>query len=222
MWALVWSPLLQVDRVTVMGGMHTTTRAVVEAAAIAPEANLLFVPGPAIARRVERLPWVKSARVDRKLPGTVQIRITERRPALLLTDGVLSYRLDASGRVLTGGGAPGQRLPVLVTPVDPAAGAGGGLQPGTQLRGDEIRAALDTYRALPQGVRRRLRALFAPTPERITLSLVTGTTVRWGSATAAAAKSGVLRALLRRLDVAEAAPAYIDVRVPSSPAVSPT
>jgi cell division septal protein FtsQ len=63
--------------------------------------------------------------------------------------------------------------------------------------------------------------VFAPTVERITFSLREGTSVRYGAAEQIRDKNEVLQVLLRRLDDEGRTAAYIDVRVPTSPAVAP-
>ena len=62
--------------------------------------------------------------------------------------------------------------------------------------------------------------IFAPTVERLTLSLEDGTLVRYGAAESLAAKNEVLLSLLAELAREGTQAAYIDVRVPTSPAVS--
>jgi cell division septal protein FtsQ len=121
------------------------------------------------------------------------------------------WTIDKEGRVLaTGEAKPG--LPVL----------GGidveGIQLGTFLEAREVRAALRVHARLPRRLRREVVAIFAPTLERITLSLADNTLVRYGAPEDLTAKNkivGVLRARLRARGVRAA---YIDVRVPSTPA----
>lgn len=55
----------------------------------------------AVRARIEALSWVRSARVERRLPDTVFVKITERTPlALWQNDGVLSL-IDTGGKVLS-------------------------------------------------------------------------------------------------------------------------
>ena len=62
--------------------------------------------------------------------------------------------------------------------------------------------------------------MFAPTIERISFSLQSGTVIRFGAAEQLAAKNEVLKALFDDLGSDGGGAAYIDVRVPTSPAVS--
>jgi cell division septal protein FtsQ len=151
--------------------------------------------------------------VDRKLPGTVVVRIEERRPAMVLVLDSGSWTIDGDGYVLAEG-ADGKALPIL-SGFDP-----GRISPGVRLELPQARAAMKVWRSLPGGLASHVVAVFAPTPHRVSLSLDTSTTVRYGSATAMAAKNAVLKALLARAQGEGSAPSYIDVRVPESPAVS--
>ena len=67
----VTSPLLDVDHIRVAGAQHVTAAQVRAAAGVHSHDHLLFVDTGAIARRVERLPWVAHASVQRDLPGHV-------------------------------------------------------------------------------------------------------------------------------------------------------
>jgi cell division protein FtsQ len=212
-WGIFYSPLLEVRSVDVVGASHTTREDVIDAAAIDNDANLLFVRTDEIATRVETLPWVETADVDRMLPGTVRVRVRERRPALTLSLGAARWTIDERGRVLSAGEAAGG-LPVL------AGVAVGTVRPGVELKTVEARAALAVWRSLDRSMKRRVVAVFAPTIERITLTLEDGMLVRYGAPERMAGKNEVLGALLPRLRREDSAASYVDVRVPAHPAVS--
>jgi cell division protein FtsQ len=95
------SPLLDVDRVAVLGADSTGPAAVVAASGVTPGDRLVGVPLGEVAERVRRLPWVASATVARSWPGTVRITVVERVPvaALAATQGG-SVLLDREGRQL--------------------------------------------------------------------------------------------------------------------------
>jgi cell division protein FtsQ len=212
-WTLFFSPLLAVRDIDVSGAEHTQALEVAEAAALGRNTNLLLLDGAGVIERVEELPWVKSARLDRMLPGTVRIRISERRPAMVLSLGAARWTIDATGRVL-GAGSAARGLPVL------AGVQVGTIEPGLSLRTSEAEDALAAYRGLPRVLRRRVVGVFAPTIERITFALDDQTQIRYGAAEDVAAKNEVLRALLRRLRAEGTTAGYIDVRVPGRPAVT--
>ena len=211
-WLAFFSPLLEVERVVVVGGRHVSADDV-EAVAGLDRDNLLLLSTERVAERVRRLPWVRRARVTRRLPDTVRVKVKERRPAMVLATTEGRWTLDRAGRVL-GRGAADRALPVL-----------GGvrvarLTPGDVLPDAEVQAALDVWRSLPRALRARVAGVFASSLERIALSLDDDVVVRYGAAEAMTAKNSVLRAVLARVRAEGRSVAYIDVRVPGSPAIS--
>jgi cell division protein FtsQ len=213
-WAALWSPLFTVRAVRVRGGRHTSASAVSAVTGLDRGPNLLLLSPSEVASAVRTLPWVRRVRVLRTLPGTVKVRLTERRPALVLAAPGGSWTLDARGRVLARGAASA-RLPQLVCDevADP--------RPGVRIEDDAPRAALRAYRSLGGRLRRSVQSVLAPSVERISFALADGVTVRFGAAERLAAKNAVLGALLERLRGAATLPGYIDVQVPESPATSP-
>jgi cell division protein FtsQ len=212
-WAAFFSPLLRVRAIDVVGAEHTASRDVVAAAELTGSDNLLLLSSDEVVAGVAALPWIRSAEVDRMLPGTVRIRVEERRPSLVLSLGAARWTVDSTGRVLESGeSTPG--LPVL------AGIQVGTVAPGVDLKTAEARGALQVWRSLPAAMKKDVEAIFAPTIERTTLALAGGTQVRYGAAEDVAAKNEVLRALLAQLAAEGDVANYIDVRVPSRPAMS--
>lgn len=214
-WGAFWSPLLSVQEIDVVGGRNVEAADVAAIAGLGSEDNLLLVSAADVASKVEELPWVREARVDRKLPGTVRVRVEERKPAVVLSAEGRQWTLDRAGHVLAEGSAA-KNLPA-VAGVTPA-----GVVEGTKVTQPEVRDALAAWRSLSPQIRQRVAAILAPTPERITFSLTDGTQVRFGAARSLRAKNEVLRALLAQLRADGGAAAYIDVRVPTNPAISPS
>lgn len=212
-WVLFASPLLRVRAVEVAGAEHTQVDEVVGAAQLGDGDNLLLLSSDEVIRNVGALPWISSVEVDRMLPGTVRIRIEERRPALVLSLGAARWTIDAHGRVLESGTARSD-LPVL------AGVQVGTVSPGVDLKTADATGAMRVWRSLPAGLARDMEAIFAPTVERITLVLADGTQVRYGAPESMAAKNEVLRALLAQLEAEGSLATYIDIRVPSRPAVA--
>ena len=90
--ALSSSQALAVQRAEVSGTSHLSRLQVLSAAEIGSHSNLLALPVGKIAARVAALPWVSEVSVRRQLPGTVIIRVSERRPAALaLVEGRIYY-----------------------------------------------------------------------------------------------------------------------------------
>lgn len=212
-WVAFFSPLLAVRDVKITGGKHTTPADVALAADLEGN-NLLLLSTADVEADVESLPWVANAHVDRMLPDTVRVKISERRPTLVLESLRGSWTIDRRGRVLTEGRAE-EDLPVL------SGVATGEISEGERVQHPGVNAALRVWRSLHGGLRGDIVALFAPTPQRISISLEDRTLIRYGGAYSLAAKRRVLKALFERLREQGRSAAYIDVRVPSNPAVAP-
>jgi cell division protein FtsQ len=211
-WLALWSPLFKFRGVEVDGGHHVTPADVTEVAGLDSGENLLTLSQDRIQTAVESLPWVKSARIQRRLPGTIRVIVTERQPALTLTAPGEKWTIDAHGRVLSEG-ARFKDLPTIATDSAPD------VAPGDHIDTPQVRAAVKAVGSMPVELRRRIKAVFAPSIERITLSLDRGPDVRYGAAERLHDKNAVLTAVLDRLHATGETPAYVDVRVPESPAI---
>lgn len=213
LWMAFFSPLLAVREVKLSGAKHTTAAEAARVVGLDSSDNLLLLSTDEVARAVGSLPWVKSVHVDRKLPGTVKLTITERKPALTVALGEERYLIDRRGRVLSVGRSA-EGLPVLA-----------GLEvesprPGERLSSEELKSALRVFSSMPRRLRNDVRAVFAPTVERITFQLSDGIQVRYGAAEDMSSKNEVLVVLLARLRNEGRTASYVDVRVPEAPAVS--
>ncbi len=215
-WVAFWSPLLNVSKIQVVGARNSSPEDVRGATGLGYDDNLLLVSTGEVVEQVRDLPWVRDARVDRKLPGTVRVRVFERTPALVLSVGSGRWTIDAAGRVLEGTrGAASKKLPTL-SGTEVAS-----VQPGDELSEPALTGALKAWRGLPKKLRARVTAIFAPTVERITFALDDQTIVRYGAPEHLNGKNSVLSALLRQLSAQGRRVSYIDVRVPTSPALGP-
>ncbi|WPB84414.1 cell division protein FtsQ/DivIB [Sediminicoccus rosea] len=93
-------PGLSVQEIRIEGREFAPREALLAAIGITPgEAILDFDPSVA-KQRLEQIAWVESAHVERRLPGTILIRITERRAfAVWQREGRFSV-IDREGRVM--------------------------------------------------------------------------------------------------------------------------
>ena len=93
---------LRIEEVYVEGRNRTEGKTILSRLGLALGDPILAVD-PATARaELESLPWIKSASVERQLPGTVFIRLQERQPlALWQQQGVIRV-IDLEGQVIPG------------------------------------------------------------------------------------------------------------------------
>jgi cell division protein FtsQ len=91
-----------VDDVLVEGRVRSDSGAILKALGVERGTPILSIDPAAAQARLEALPWVSRAAVERRLPRIVYLRLTERRPmALWQLDGEISV-IDQNGAVIPG------------------------------------------------------------------------------------------------------------------------
>ena len=206
-WFLVYrSPAFDVDRVNVRGNDRAPTDQLRRAAAVPRGAPLASVDLPAVRRRVEAQPWVAQASVDRRWPGTIQVRVIERTPVAVVGAGRAAMLVDRTGRVL-GPASAKAALPAVAGPTDKA---GTRLPPSSQ----RLTGVLGD---LPPELRRQVVEARS-NPTGLTFTLTDGVKVRWGDRAATGDKARSLLLLLAKAD--RRTIATVDVSVPSAAALT--
>ena len=106
---------LSVQDVLVEGRTRTPSKAILATLGLARGAPILSFDPHAAKIRLESLPWVREAMVERRLPETVYLRLSEREPlALWQYEGKLAV-IDRTGQVIAGAPAADfATLPVVV------------------------------------------------------------------------------------------------------------
>lgn len=205
-FAATRSALLDVDHIGVQGaapGQRAEARA---AAGVSLGSPLVSVQPTSVATAIERLPWVDSASVVRRWPGTLEIRVTARVPIAVVGAGAAAVGVDRVGRSI--GPAPaGTTLPVLGLPAVPT----GRTVPASW------RPALTVIAGLPADLRTEVTEGRVDR-EGIELVLRDGIQVRFGDASRLRAKGVALRALLDR--AGRSSIDGIDLRVPAAPSLT--
>ena len=182
-WVVAFSSVLGVKTVRV-DGAHIVAVADVRAAAGVPHGRpLLRLDTGAIARRVEQLPAVRSARVETSFPDTVVIHVTERTGVGYLKNGPRFVVVDADGVQFRTLRTRPPRLPLFAVPSGPQATA-------------SARAVAGVAAALGPRVLRQVTSIEAFDPGAITLVLADGRIVHWGSADRSSDKARILPTLL--------------------------
>jgi len=106
---------LSVEDVLVEGRNHTDRDTLLATLGLTRGTPILTFDPHAAKARLEALPWVREAMVERRLPDTIFLRLNEREPmALWQNDGQLAV-IDRGGRVIPGAQATAfAKLPLLV------------------------------------------------------------------------------------------------------------
>ena len=217
--ALTRTGLLDVDHVAVTGAERTGAQAVRRAADVEPGEPLVSVDTGAVADRVEALPWVATARVERSWPSTVRIRVTEREPvAVVQVTESSTAVVDAGGWVLAveRAGAPDAGVPDAGATAEGTivlTGVRGRVAEGERLDAD-ARDALTLAVALAE----RVPGAVASVSTQLDAELADGGTVRFGSIDDLDDKVTATKTVLGDVDLA--CLEVLDVRVPGSPALT--
>ena len=162
MFGLLRSPMLDVDRVQVLGGQTTGVDALQRALGIGIGDQMVDLDLGAAERRLEQLPWVRTARVVRSWPATLRVIVVERHPEARIADPDGRWWLaDGTGRLLDVVSDP----PPDLLQVDGYVIGG---QRGTQLS-ERATAGLALAARLPLDVARRTASLRFPDPDGIDL-----------------------------------------------------
>jgi len=97
-------------------GRETTDAATIMAALDAARGTPILAVSPRRAKeQLESLPWVRSATIERRLPGTLFVRLVERRPLAVWQYGGKQELIDRDGEVIPVSDlSPFARLPTIV------------------------------------------------------------------------------------------------------------
>lgn len=179
---LYFTPIMSARSIVVTGLGAVTQDEVVAAAGVPPGTPLLQVDTDSVAERVAEIRRVASARVQREYPSTLRVTVEERIPIVVrdYPDGVHLFDRDGVD-FATAPPPPG--VPYLDTeqpgPTDPAT-----------------KAALEVMTSLRPEVASQVGRVSAPSVAAITLTLIDGRVVVWGTTDRTEEKALKLAALL--------------------------
>lgn len=183
-WLFYFSSVLAVAEVEVTGATTVSPSAVEQVAQVPTGRPLARVDLDEIADRVRTIPSVADVQVNRAWPTGIVVRVIERVPVVVITDGNRFELVDATGMSFRSVTTRPAGLPqALVTGVR---------------REVTVRSVVTVSAALPETLRSRVISISAGSPDSITLNLQAGVTVVWGSADHSPRKAEVLTVLMRR------------------------
>ncbi|MFF0246815.1 cell division protein FtsQ/DivIB, partial [Streptosporangium sandarakinum] len=183
-WLVFFSPVLGVREIRVTGNAVLPVEEIRRATGVAAGRPLATVDVAEVKAKVGAIRRVESVSVSRDWPGTLAVRVVERRPAAVVPQGDRAALVDRHGVVIEVRDVAPPGLPTLR--VDrPGAG-----DPATV-------AALAVVGALPESLAGRVAEVAAPSPETVSLRLKDGRTVVWGGRDRSADKARILATLLR-------------------------
>jgi cell division protein FtsQ len=210
--AALYSPLLDVDHIRVAGSYHMGRAQVVEASGIREGDRLFDLDPNAAVRKVERLPWVRTARVERRWPDGVTIRVTERAPvATIATEGGSKLAITTGGVVAGRASALDLALPTVTLET-------GVPRVGTRLP-EAVARSVEVVGALPESITARMSGAAVAADGDMTVAQAPSGEIRLGRAERVAAKFLAAETILGGAVQLERL-CRLDVRIPTAPTVS--
>lgn len=174
--AMLLAPTFSVRTVRIDGNARMTADQVLATARIA-DASVFLVDPTAVRRRLEALPWVRSASVTPVLPDTVNIHVEEWQPVAIYRAGsgqpyLLSDQATALG---VAGGGDSKLLPEIDGPPQPEP------EPGrAPLERGLLTALVNIQRGLPALIGEEVQAFTIDACGNLTLHSRRGWTVQFG------------------------------------------
>jgi cell division protein FtsQ len=89
-----------IDQVNISGQHFASDNDIYDALDLTNVKTFAAFDSEAVLKRIERIPWIDKVQMTRVYPGTLDIVVRERTPALIWTRGNENYLVDATGRVL--------------------------------------------------------------------------------------------------------------------------
>ena len=203
--AATYTPLFRLRDIHVEGTHSLRPGEVITRAGIGAGTNVFHLDTGSIVSALEADPWVRSATVERHLPGSVVITVRERTPIARALVGTTSTVVAGDGIVLPGAAATG--LPEIRASVG-------------ELTDDARTAAAEALDAIPPVVRARVSAMVAEPTGSFVMDLTGGLTVRYGAGGDQVAKAAALRSVLAWAARVHVTLTLIDLTVPQAPSAT--
>ncbi len=207
-FALVRSPLLSVNSVTVTGAEHSDPAAVLARLDVVPGTPTVSVDAGAVEAALRADPWVADARVVVSWPGSVDVEVTEQVPvAAVITAGGYAH-VTTTGVVVEMLDSPiGMALIAVNLPET--------IRPGTTLSTSATLGALEFIDWLPDDIA-RVTVVSVDEAGQL-MATIDDLTVRLGRAREMQSKAVALAALIGQ---GLAPGSHIDITAPRRPAVA--
>ena len=203
---LGWSSFFSVNKIEITGAPTTKVQAEIEQKSqIEAGQQLARVNPQSVARRIEKLAWVKDVSISRDwLSGVVAIEISPRQPlAFFNSDQVPGQTIDEEGQLFSLPGYSNSDLALISAK-----------NPDSALKANEL------FTALPENFRKNITSMIATSTNTFTLnSTLEGRDIRirWGDNQDMALKISVINSLLKLPENKEIK--LIDVVAPHAPIV---
>lgn len=209
---LLASPLFEFRTLEVQGGVRLTQEIILERTGMVPGQSLFSLDLAEAERVLKQDPIIARIRIKRKLPNTVVVDLTERRPVALLKTSDGFWAVDASGIPLFHTNDLSSAVPLMTYALD--------VQPvaGEALTEPRLLAAMQFAGALTLQGLARLSEIHADGDD-IVVYTRDGVSISLGREGDMPDKARVLEGLLRDVERGNLQVVHIDLRHPRTPAI---
>ncbi|GBF34448.1 cell division protein FtsQ [Desulfocucumis palustris] len=213
LYILLRSPLFEVRGVTVEGNNYLATEKILSVSGINTGENIFKINLKEASERLKIIPMLKSVELERRLPATVLIKVTERSPVALFSSSGGFIQVDAEGVYLQKGSPSDRNLPVVtgIKYVLPS--------PGKPLKGQGLDTALRVVRELPEELLPKLSEVNINEQGNVCLYTLDGIQCRLGSPEDVSEKAMFLSRVIDELKAKNKKIEYVDLSYVGSPVV---
>ncbi|MDQ3889582.1 MAG: cell division protein FtsQ/DivIB [Actinomycetota bacterium] len=204
------TPLFSVEKIELAGGSREARRQGDALLERLEGQSLVSVDGDELERRLEALPAIRAARVDRAFPHTLAVGVEGERPLAIVRASTGAALVSVRGRVIRSV----ERGSLAGLPRIRGAGTADP-RPGEALHSDRITRAVRVLAAVPPGFPLTVVAVRVRRSGDVILALGGRVELRLGPATRLGQKLEAAAAVLRALGPADRRRlAYVDVALP--------
>lgn len=213
-WLAFFTDVCSISNVVIRGNKNLSAESVRKSSGVEGYKNLITVPVRKIQQNLEKDPWVRKAKIGRKLMHTIFIDVTERRPIAVVDCRGPTFIVDDSGHVVSStqieqyGSLP--RIDAVFMSV-PAI--------DEDLEDEKVLECIRVMNEMPDDFRGTLRLLCPFDNRGLVLVSNSNCEIIYGTTGDSKKKSEILRAICIDINTNARRVSYIDLRVPDSPVI---
>lgn len=214
-YAFLSSPFFKVSKVRVTGAKVLSSEEVVILTGVTANDNIFRLSASKVAKRVMGSPRIASVSVTKRFPSTLEVRVLERRPVVLIPYS--TYYLDVDGLgvpVSMVSDLASSRLPLLTGRPLLAVSL------GRAVNDADFREVVTIPASLRDDTLSRLSEIDGDNLNDVVLYTIDGVRIRWGAPEANRRKATILDSILASLDDGSLVSTNIDISSPGTPVIS--
>lgn len=206
-----------ISNIVIVGNTTVPDENIIALSGLEKGMNIFAADKNVLAKMIPIEPRIKSATIERKLPGTIKITVVEREAVAIFSTGLAIAEIDIEGRIIDRyTTVTSQGLP-LISGLDLE---GQGCIPGNYIEGIQMETVLAILESLPENAE-DIGEINVTNPQFIKLYTLTGIEIRLGDNSNFQEKHLVYSTILDEQErKAERKIKYIDVSIVSKPTIN--